>query len=80
MEINKTLEEMVEFIVAEVGVPLPTYGYEYKAYITSLPMNVKLEEVVIGVTAADTHPTFKDACISIIKWHLNQSNANNETE
>ena len=72
---EKTTDELLEKIVAEIGVPLPTYDYNnYKKYISVIPQNISLSNGAMGIEKADMHDTFRDACLSIINWHDGLSN------
>lgn len=62
-------DELIEMIVSKVGVGLPTYSYEYRKYISSVPSNISIRDGAIGVDDADMHDTFRDACIRILIWN-----------
>lgn len=61
-------DHLINYIVNVIGVPLPKYDYEYKKYVSSVPVNFQNGKV-IGVEDIDLHDNFKDACLKIIKWH-----------
>jgi hypothetical protein len=70
MKYNKLdASNLCDIIVEEIGIPLPTYDYNYKKYIASFPQNIKIGECVTGIEKADMFDTFKLACIAIIEWH-----------
>ena len=65
-----TTDELVEIIVAEIGVPLPTYDYnDYRKYITVVPENISFGNGVKGIENADMHDTFREACMRIVYWY-----------
>lgn len=68
------LKELVEMIINNVGVPLPTYDYEYRKYISSVPVNISLGDGAIGIDDADMHDTFRDACTRILEWNDEEFN------
>ena len=63
---------LCDIIVEEIGVPLPTYDYKYKKFVIGLPQNIKIGDCVTGIEKADMFDSFKEACMSIINWHLAQ--------
>jgi len=67
---NKTTDELCNFIVDNVGIPLPRYDYNIRQFITEVPENVKSLCGVIGVENEDLHDTFREGCIRIITWHF----------
>lgn len=72
---EKPTDELVEIIVTEIGVPLPTYDYnDYGKYISVIPQNISFGNGVKGIENADMHDTFRDACLRIINWHDSISN------
>lgn len=43
-------DELVEIIVAKIGVPIPTYNYnDYRKYITVVPENISFGYGVKGI-------------------------------
>lgn len=73
---NKTTDEMVELIIKRYGYPLPTYNYEIGKYVSAYLVNENFNGIILGIEAADTHDTFREACESIINWH--KQNKENE--
>jgi hypothetical protein len=71
---KQTTDELVEKIVAEIGIPLPNYDYEYKKYISAIPSNISFVNGTIGVENADMHDTFRDACSRLVNWYDSLSN------
>ena len=71
---KKTTDELVEIIVTEIGIPLPNYDYEYKKYISVIPVNISFGNGAMGIEKADIHNTFRDACIRLVNWHDGLSN------
>jgi hypothetical protein len=67
---NLSTDVMCDIITTKIGIPLPTYDYEYRKYISSIPQNITIDNVV-GIENADLHETFRDACSRIINWYKN---------
>ena len=68
---NLATDELCDFIVKEVGVPLPKYDYELKTYITSLPRNISISNGgARGIDDEDVHETFREGCLRIVNWHM----------
>ena len=78
MDYNKlTTDELIEIIVSDIGIPLPTYDYnEYKKYITVIPQNISFGNEVKGIENADMHDTFREGCLRIINWYAEKNNFN----
>jgi hypothetical protein len=62
-------DDLCDIIVTEIGIPLPTYSYEYRKYIASFPQNIKIGECVTGIEKADMFDSFREACLKIVEWH-----------
>ena len=62
-------DEMVELIIDKIGVGLPTYNYnDYRKYISTVPMNISVGDMVTGIESDNMHDTFREACLRIINW------------
>jgi len=71
MEYEKlTTDELCEIITSKIGVPLPTYSYDYRKYVSVVPQNISFGDGVKGIENADLHDTFRNACMRIIFWDL----------
>jgi hypothetical protein len=71
---KQTTDELVEKIVAEIGLPLPTYDYEYEKYISVVPINLTAGNGAHGIEEPDMHDTFRDACLRLVNWYDGLSN------
>ena len=62
------MKELIDAVI-KIGVPIPTYSYEYKKFITEIPKNIPNGNGgKMGIIASDMFDTFEDACLSIIEW------------
>lgn len=66
-------DDLVKIIITETGLPLPTYNYNIRAFISMIPENMPNNcGGVTGIDNQDVHETFRDACLRIVYWHYNR--------
>lgn len=71
--IELTTDRLIQLLIKEVGVPIPTYDYKRKAFVVRIPHNKTTPEgFVTGVELVYTFETFRDACIHILEWNDNE--------
>ena len=71
---NLSTDRLCEIIVSEIGIPIPTYSYDYRKYVASFPKNIKIGECVTGIEEADMFNSFREACLKIIEWNESLTN------
>jgi len=78
MDLNqKTTDELIEIIIQRIGLPLPKYDYnDYRKFVAVYPKNIPMGDGVTGIEEADMFTTFKEACISIIQWAIEDEDVN----
>ena len=64
---NLSTDELIDFIVKQIGGKLPTYDYNYRMFESCVLENIKLNGNIKGEESIDYHDTFREACISIIE-------------
>jgi len=67
---NKTTDELLEIIVTRIGIPLPKFDHDYKKFTAEYPKNEQMGEGVTFMPKSDMFDTFKEACISIVQWAI----------
>lgn len=69
MEYSKlTTDELVNFIVTKIGIPIPKYNYEKRKFETLIPLNIKNGNNVTGIEDEMFHNNFRNACFKIVMW------------
>jgi hypothetical protein len=65
-----TTDQLCDIIVEKVGLPLPTYDYVARKYISAVPVNKPTKNGgVSGSEDYEVHDSFKEACARIILWY-----------